>query len=227
MGAGVSRCVSKCSPPRRAGQWNTATSDVTVASLARLEALANVGSVENAKMNKADLEKIADGCRLAYSSVLHVKSAAEAQDLLALVFTQALNNNPKQGIGGILFYDEQSAALVQVLEGPSSAVRTLYHEKIKLDPRHTSVKLLWDQAAESRQYEGFGMQLGSDPTAVLSHGSEMLQLTYVSQLTASDRDAAYKDIQAILAVAIITNPRLGIGGALFLNPRTLQVSVCF
>merc|ERR1719163_1078311 len=30
-------------------------------------------------------------------------------------------------------------------------------------------------------------------------------------------------MEAILGVAIVTNPKLGIGGALFLNPRTLMV----
>lgn len=68
----------------------------------------------------------------------------------------------------MLFYDEKTSALVQVLEGPATAVRTLYHQKIKLDPRHTSVHMLWDIAIESRQYEGFGMKLGSDPTDVMT-----------------------------------------------------------
>lgn len=198
----------------------------TVASVARLEALANLEAEKNAAADKSggeDAQKLTDGCRLAYSSILAVESAMEAQKLLASVFTHALTNNPKLHIGGILFYDEKTTALVQVLEGPAEAVRTLYHQKIKMDMRHTSAKLLWDQPAEARQYEGFGMMLGSDPTPVLQQHAELLQLTYASQLTATTREKAYEDIQAILAVAVVTNPRLGIGGALFLNPRTLQV----
>lgn len=212
--------------PTATDEWDGAASANTIASVARLEAVANVEAKKNASADQAadGNEQLVDHCRIAYSSVLNVTSAREAQELLARVFTQALTNNPRQGIGGILFYDEQTSALVQVLEGPSSAVRALFHEKIKLDPRHTSVKLLWDVAAETRQYESFGMQLGSDPEAVLQKDPpELLQLTYVSQLTAASPSAAYKDMEAILGVAIVTNPRLGIGGALFLNPRTFQV----
>lgn len=212
--------IISCSKP------DNAKSKATVASLARLEAVAHVEAKHAAdgESTSTDPEhKLTDGCRLAYSSVLAVKTNKEAQALLATVFMQALDKNPKAGIGGILFYDEQTSALVQVLEGPASAVRTLYNDKIKLDKRHTAVKLLWDSPAETRQYESFGMQLGSDPHAVLDAKEEMLQLTYISQLTATSRDAAYQDMQAILSVAIVTNPRLGIGGALFLNPRTLQV----
>jgi len=219
-------------PTTEDASWHHATSQTTVASIARLEAVANTEAQalanEAAKLDSLDIcdgtEKLTDGCRLAYSSVLNVSSAKEAQTLLARIFTVALTKNPPKQIGGTLFYDEKTSALVQVLEGPASAVRSLYHNKIKLDPRHTSVKLLWDHKADHRQYEGFGMQLGSDPTSVLQDAkSDLLQLTYLSQLQAPSRDAAYEHIEAILGVAIVTNPKLGIGGALFLNPRTLQV----
>ena len=197
--------------------------DKTVASRARLEALANVQAKMNASTATDSDEVLANGCRLAYSSALNASSDQEAQALLAGVFTQALTKNPPKQIGGMLFYDEQTHVCVQVLEGPALAVRALYHEKIKKDDRHNSVRLLWDEGAETRHYDGFGMQLGSDPAQVLQNTSELLQLTYVSQLTASSREEAYKHMESILGVAFVKNPRLGIGGALFLNPRTLQV----
>jgi len=197
--------------------------DKTVASRARLEALANVQAKMNASTATDSDEVLANGCRLAYSSALNASSDQEAQALLAGVFTQALTKNPPKQIGGMLFYDEQTHVCVQVLEGPALAVRALYHEKIKKDDRHNSVRLLWDEGAETRHYDGFGMQLGSDPAQVLQNTSELLQLTYVSQLTASSREEAYKHMESILGLAFVKNPRLGIGGALFLNPRTLQV----
>ena len=240
----------------------------TVASRARLEALANLESTMTAELDQltapdsATTESPAiELCRLAYSSVLVAANTAEAQKLLAVIFTQALTKNPPRQIGGILFYDEKTSVVVQVLEGPAATVRGLYHDHIKRDKRHAELKLLWDQAASTRQYEGFGMQLGSDPTAVLQDSADLVQLTYSSdpeprvqcpnprasvqavpasahhrgelaavrawrrsQLTATSHEAAYEHMQSILAAAFVNNPRLGIGGALFFNPRTFQVA---
>ena len=227
MGSACSRQVSpRADDDDDVMEWHASDSETTVAAVARLEALASVqanteGDTETPGTDENTLGP--DGCRLAYSSVLAVKSSSEAQTLLAHVFTQALTKNPPKEIGGILFYDEKTSALVQVLEGPAAAVRSLFNEKIKLDPRHTSVKLLWDRKAQTRRFEGFGMQLGTNPKDVLQDAKELLQLTYVSQLTAPDRTLAYKHIEDILAVAIVKNPKLKIGGALFLNPRTYQV----
>ena len=209
--------------------WSHATSQATVASLARLEALANVAAQNNEVTDVSDEDVLSSGCRLGYSSVLAVKTRDEAQALLASVFTVALLRNPEKEIGGMLFYDEQTNAIVQVLEGPAAAVRDLFYQKIKADPRHTSVKVLWDIDVTQRRFEGFGMRLGTSLQEVLSAGAEadgqqeLLKLVYASQLTSATRDAAYKDIESILRVAVVTNPKLQIGGALFLNPRTLHV----
>jgi len=221
--------------PRRndndAEVWSQATSAATVASVARLEALANV-EAQNAGVQapeSTDEEFSKHGCRLGYSSVLAVKSREEAQSLLASIFTVALMRNPLKEIGGMLFYDEQTNAIVQVLEGPAVAVRELFYEKIASDTRHTAVKVLWDLDVSGRCFEGFGMKLGSDTADVLRDGAEasdqqgLLQLSYMSRLTATSRETAYADIQDILRCAIFHNPKLHIGGALFLNPRSLHV----
>jgi len=208
-------------------------SEATIAARARLEAVATVEALGSQPSSDvpAAAASLQDGCRLAYSSVLIAGSRKEAQTLLSHVFTIALSRNPPKQIGGCLFYDEPTSAIVQVLEGPSSAVRALYDE-IRADPRHTSVRTLWDHDVESRLYEGFGMQLGQDPTAVLNDddghagiggGDGLLQLTYISQMNASSVEAAHKHIEDILAVCVVNNPSLKIGGALFFNPRTLQV----
>eukprot|EP00966_Prymnesium_polylepis_P053364 1234132-Prymnesium_polylepis.1 len=137
------------------------SSEETVASLARLEALAAVEARNDtepaqghtgapAQAEDADTEFRKHGCRLGYSSVLAVKSVDEAQSLLAHIFTVALTLNPLKEIGGMLFYDENTNAIVQVLEGPAVAVRDLY-QKIAADTRHTSVKLLWDLDVTSRK----------------------------------------------------------------------------
>jgi len=191
--------------------------------------MANVEAQTNAVVTPTsdDAEFQKHGCRLSYSSVLAAHSHEEAQTLLAQIFTIALLRNPEKEIGGMLFYDEKTNAIVQVLEGPAPAVRDLFYKKIEGDSRHTAVKVLWDVDVEARRFEGFGMKLGNNQEDVLkaaqSDQQELLKLSYVSQLTAASRDAAYEDIQAILRCAIVTNPKLHIGGALFLNPRTLHV----
>ena len=213
------------------GEMEAADSAKTVASLARLEALASVekiGEVVPFNSAEASLGPLNDGIRLAYSSVLIRQTREEAQALLAKIFTEALTKNPRRKIGGCMFYDEATSAIVQVLEGPSETVRPLY-EKIQADPRHNTIKLLWERPATARLFEGFGMRLGNDPTVVLnglesrSEEKDLLQLTYLSQLVAPSVPAAYQHIQDILAVAIVKNPTMKIGGSLFFNPRTLQV----
>ena len=123
MGGGSSR-----SSPRNSEDWNSDPKNATtVASLARLEAMANIPA-DKAHQDEAGAEELVDGCRLAYSSVLVSKTQKEAQAFLAHIFTEALTKNPAKKIGGMLFYDEQTSAVVQVLEGPAHAVRSLFHE---------------------------------------------------------------------------------------------------
>ena len=231
--------------------WDASNSDATVASLARLEAMAAVGapsdSVSDAREDDALGRTLDHGPqmrprlrRLAYASVLCSKSRQEAQQLLATIFTIAMIKNPERQVGGILFYDEQTNALVQVLEGPAFAVRSLFYQRIMRDRRHTNVRRLWDIEVSMRRYDGFGMKLGAEPTsddaipsprqALLParleagrQGEGILQLTYTSKLTAANRNIAYRLVRDILRVAIINNPKNDISGALFFNPKGYRV----
>ena len=226
MMGGVPSCLG--GSEKVAEGWHAPDSATTTSAVSRLEQLAS--SLQKDALTESTGAPLQAGCRLAYSSVLSAKSHEDAQKVIASIITHGITSNPKIEVGGKLFYSEKTGALVQVIEGPSAAVRTLYHDKIKADSRHTSVKLLWDMEVKNRIFEGFGMQLGADPNAMLQDsdnanedGKGFLQLTYLSQLSAPSRDMAYQHVEAILAVAIVVNPSLKIGGALFLNPRTLQV----
>ena len=84
--------------------------------------------------------------------------------------------NPERQVGGILFYDEQTNALVQVLEGPAFAVRSLFYQRIMRDRRHTNVRRLLDIEVSMRRYDGFGMKLGAcleveEPSLLIGHES--------------------------------------------------------
>ena len=79
--------------------------------------------------------------------------AAHTQHLLTEIFVTSLRDNPAKKIGGILYFDEESYSIVQVIEGPTCVVRALFHERIYRDTRHTAVKKLWDMEVKERRYE--------------------------------------------------------------------------
>ena len=149
-------------------------SEPTIAATARLAALAHLANTATIQG-----EVIRDGedwrpklRRLAYSSVLNVESAEQARRVLTEVFIISLRKNPESKVGGILFVDESQFCIVQVLEGPSWAIRSLYYHRIRHDHRHTAVKVLFDIEVRERRYEGFGMKCGStiEPFAQLMRG---------------------------------------------------------
>jgi len=65
-------------------------------------------------------------CRFAYSSVLNATSMAHAEHILSEVLVVSLRDNPARRIGGILYFDDESYSVVQVLEGPTFIVRALF-----------------------------------------------------------------------------------------------------
>ena len=101
-------------------------------------------------------------CRFAYSSVLNATSMAHAEHLLSEVLVVSLRDNPARRVGGILYFDDESYSIVQVLEGPTFVVRALFYDRIHHDRRHTAVKKLWEMEISQRRYEGFGMKLGDE-----------------------------------------------------------------
>ena len=230
-----------------------ANSDAMIAAKARLEALASLSSTTPPEyIRSAELDELESNPlgfrlrlrRLAYSSVMKYKSPEEARKIFTNIFTSALIQNPQKLIGGILYYDENTGALVQVLEGPAAAVSNLFHHRIAHDPRHTAVKKLWDVVVQERIFDGFGMKVGSElATAVpkvlsgegsgqeaalitsSSHKLDLIRLTYTSKLLVASRSrvTAYRMLQEILRSAIVNNQRASISGVLFLNPDSFQI----
>jgi len=79
----------------------------------------------------------------------------ETEDLQAIQSVSQLNNSIF-GITGILFY--AGGHFVQFLEGEPFHVRRLF-KTIVQDPRHRSVKLLYDRPARDREFEDWDMAL--------------------------------------------------------------------
>lgn len=110
-----------------------------------------VGSIEECLM----IEELSIFC-LVYSSRLTC-SAAEAPGVCSVIVAQSLVNNvAKYSVGGVLRYSGRGMKIKQCLEGPFQNVQALY-EIIKLDPRHTDCKILFEEKRTFRQYETFGM----------------------------------------------------------------------
>ncbi|MEJ7592158.1 MAG: BLUF domain-containing protein [Planctomycetaceae bacterium] len=89
--------------------------------------------------------------QLIYSSAATVTfSASDLRELLAF----ARNNNRSLDVTGMLLY--QDGSFLQVLEGESEAVLSLY-TKIEKDKRHSNIKLLLRKDIEEREFSEWSM----------------------------------------------------------------------
>lgn len=89
-------------------------------------------------------------------SILYSSSAVEPFDderLLALL-RQSRANNERHALTGMLLY--RGGRFVQVLEGPESAVREVV-ERIGRDPRHTKMRMLFEEPITERQFAAWTM----------------------------------------------------------------------
>ncbi len=77
-------------------------------------------------------------------------SEQELQELL----DKARINNEKLGVSGMLLFHQGS--FIQALEGPKSAVESLYN-KIGEDKRHTETRVLFRADLEERNFDSWSM----------------------------------------------------------------------
>ena len=105
--------------------------------------------------------------QLAYvSNAVHLMTETDLTDLLR----QARAINEAHVITGMLLYKDRS--FLQVLEGDSDAVHTLY-ARIVRDPRHEKVKTLYDEPIAKRDFQewtmGFRNLNGSDLESLVGY----------------------------------------------------------
>jgi hypothetical protein len=95
----------------------------------------------------------------------------EAPELLALQ-QQAEAYNCHHGITGVLLHTADGRFL-HLLEGPEDAVRTLFHHRIVLDPRHRDWHVLAEGPCLERSFAGRAMLLHfaqpNEVRALLAH----------------------------------------------------------
>lgn len=89
--------------------------------------------------------------RLVYMSKCAVAPISEAVEGIA---RKSLSYNAQVGITGFLYFDD--SVFIQEIEGIQSDVEALY-SKISADPRHTEVRTLLSQDAETRVFGQWSM----------------------------------------------------------------------
>ena len=82
------------------------------------------------------------------------KFGSSETDVVDIV-NASTQNNPSKGITGCLLEGKNS--FLQILEGPSDAIRGLYNT-ISKDNRHTNVKRLCDEPLEMRLFSDWSMK---------------------------------------------------------------------
>lgn len=91
--------------------------------------------------------------RLMYAS----RTAADIDhDALLAILRQCKDNNPANGVTGLLCHCANSGIFMQALEGGRAAVNRLYN-RITRDPRHSDVVLLSYQEITERHFAGWSM----------------------------------------------------------------------
>ena len=75
-------------------------------------------------------------------------------DCLKAILRSSRSRNTRLGLTGLLIYDDHQ--FVQVLEGEDAMVRLVY-DRIRLDPRHTDVRLLYHGVTTERAFKAWPM----------------------------------------------------------------------
>jgi len=71
------------------------------------------------------------------------------------ILMQARKNNPRDKIGGVLYFNNNY--FFQCLEGEQQAVNRLYN-KILTDPRHNNVQTVWAKRIDKRLFSNWSMK---------------------------------------------------------------------
>lgn len=88
--------------------------------------------------------------------LIYMSSAVKPMnyDELSTLLKQCRENNPNQGVTGMLIY--QKGTFLQMLEGEKQVVMDLY-DKISNDERHTGVHLVLSGDIEQRNFKDWSM----------------------------------------------------------------------
>ena len=71
------------------------------------------------------------------------------------ILMQSRKNNPRQNIGGVLYF--RNNYFLQCLEGEEQAVKDVYN-KLSLDPRHSRVRIVSVKRVDRRHFSDWSMK---------------------------------------------------------------------
>jgi hypothetical protein len=127
------------------------------------------------------------------------------EDLVSLL-NFSRGNNAKQDITGILLYYKRH--FIQVLEGEFNAIFDLF-ARIRHDPRHKNVILLWDKPIDKRGFRNWTMafmDLNEAEKMDLEGVSRFLEKGYTDEIT--DENLNYIQQLLIECKAAIENKKI-------------------
>jgi len=113
------------------------------------------------------------------------------RDLVALL-TESRDKNLVSEITGLLLYKDGN--FMQLLEGPEQAVRTTM-EKIKIDSRHRSVRVLMEEETPKREFGDWSMgfkKLNAESAGDLPGYSDFLDVPLTSDKFSLDPSKAFR-----------------------------------
>jgi hypothetical protein len=88
--------------------------------------------------------------------IIYISTASSelTEDALLEVLARSQSRNKERGITGLLLHADGS--IIQVMEGPEQAVRSLY-TKVAADKRHKGVTLMSCRSVDARDFPNFKM----------------------------------------------------------------------
>jgi len=129
-----------------------------------------------------------------FLSIVYVSSATRLLrgDELVELLKVSQRNNERVGITGLLLYKDGN--FMQVIEGPSEAVRTLY-ERIKQDSLNTGVYTLMERSIREREFPDWTMafqNVAELPAEALAGFSSFLTDTFTADSFRRNPGRAHK-----------------------------------
>uniref|UniRef100_A0A7S4C397 BLUF domain-containing protein n=1 Tax=Chrysotila carterae TaxID=13221 RepID=A0A7S4C397_CHRCT len=120
---------------------------------------------------------------IAYTSIVKRK------DTLPAIFAASNKNNPSNAISGILWYEDATGRIVQVLEGPREKLQALM-KKLYADSRHFQMDVMYNRPLARRCYASFGMLYGVEAAIADADAALQQALQKADEMVANASDKA-------------------------------------
>lgn len=121
-----------------------------------------------------------------------------SKDDILNILEVSRRDNKNLGITGILLYWTETNQFMQVLEGEKQIIFDLFNDKIRKDPRHYSVNLIFDGEIPERGFKDWSMafkDLDEIDTSKLQGFSEFAKLGFTDERTHIEKSTTIQLIE--------------------------------